>query len=120
MEHRDGSIYVQLGLGIDKHPQDTPLGDQKTRGAAGYPSNSHMMDIVMGREEVCNGNLRLMRISILMRDGTNVVNKRAERHVCFNICFSPGSLDFAFFCVGWEVWRFDFLVCFKASKVFFS
>ena len=26
--------------------------------------HSDMMDIVMGREEVCNGNLRLMRISI--------------------------------------------------------
>ena len=39
----------------------------------GAPVDSHMVDIVMRREEVCNGNFRPMRISILVSAGSDVV-----------------------------------------------
>ena len=33
-----GSVYVQLALETDTRPQEPPLADQRTRGAAGCPS----------------------------------------------------------------------------------
>jgi len=48
-------------------------GIRKQEERQGTPQNSHVMDIVMGREEVYNSNLWQIRISILMRDGSNVV-----------------------------------------------
>ena len=46
---------------------------RKQEERQGTPVDSHMMNIVMRREEVCNGNLRPMRISILVSDGSNMV-----------------------------------------------
>ena len=33
-----GSVYVQLHLETDTRPQEPPLADQRTRGAAGCPN----------------------------------------------------------------------------------
>ena len=50
---------------------DTGIREQEER--QGTPVNSHMMDIVMRREEVGDRNLRPIRIAIFFRDGSNVV-----------------------------------------------
>ena len=56
-----GSTYAELMHIHRRH--HSRISKQEER--QGTPVDSHMMKIVMRREEVCNGNLRQMRISIL-------------------------------------------------------
>ena len=60
------AIDAQLGLGTDLHHRMHHSWIRKQEERQGTPKNPHVMDIVTGREEVCNCNLRLTRISIIM------------------------------------------------------
>ena len=49
-----GSVYVQLDLETDTRPQEPPLADQRTRGAAGCPSG-------LAHGEYCHATWRSMQ-----------------------------------------------------------